>query len=160
VMLPEGVKNEFILPKGTAMTGKLLREMIDKHKQYVPKYLESKRMYENDYGIMHRQDRAYHKPDNRLTVNLAKYIVDTFNGFFMGNPVNDSHKNELVNDFVLDFNRRNNLDDHEAELSKIASIYGHAFEYVFQNENAETEVVYETPLGMFIIYDDTIKHKP
>lgn len=160
VMLPEGVKNEFILPKGTAMTGKLLREMIDKHKQYVPKYLESKRMYENDYGIMHRQDRAYHKPDNRLTVNLAKYIVDTFNGFFMGNPVKESHENEQINKFVLDFNRRNNLDDHEAELSKIASIYGHAFEYIFQDENAETEVVYETPLGMFIIYDDTIKKKP
>lgn len=160
VMLPLGVTNEFTLPKGKEMTGKLLRELIDKHKMYVPKYVESKRMYENDYEILHRVDRAYHKPDNRLTVNLAKYIVDTFNGFFMGKPVKESHEKEAVNEFVLDFNRRNNLDDHEAELSKIASIYGHAFEYIYQNEEAETEVVYETPLGMFIVYDNTIKHKP
>lgn len=27
------------------------------------------------------------KPDNRLTVNFTKYIVDTFTGYFNGIPV-------------------------------------------------------------------------
>lgn len=142
------------------ITGEVIEEFIYKHMELVPKYQESKNFYEGLHDILRREKREEYKPDNRIVVNLAKYIVDTFNGFFMGIPVKETHDDKEINEIVNEFGRNNDLDNHEVELSKMTSIYGHAFEYMYQDENAETRVIYNSPLDMFIVYDDTIQQKP
>ena len=52
------------------------------------------------------------------------------------------------------------MEDEESELFKMACIYGHAFEYIYQNEQTETKAIYVSPKDMFIVYDKSIEQKP
>lgn len=150
----------FTLPRETEITGEVVADFIKQHQLLRPLYLENKNMYEGHHAILDRQARDAYKPDNRLVVNLAKYIVDTFNGFFIGVPVKESHENEPVHEAINDFRRRSDIENTEAELAKMTSIYGHAYEYLYQDENAHTCAVYNSPLDIFVVYDDTIAQKP
>lgn len=150
----------FTHPREEEITPAVVLDFINRHKQRVPRYQELQRMYESEPDILRMDKKPAHKPDNRLIVNYAKYITDTFNGYFIGIPIKISHDNEPINEFVDMFKRRNDLEDSEAELSKMCSIYGHAFEFLYQNEESETCCTYNSPLDMFIVYDDTIAQRP
>lgn len=150
----------FVYPREEEITSEVVLEFINQHQMLLPKYLESKNMYEGNHDILNQEAKAEYKPDNRLVVNLAKYIVDTYNGYFIGIPVKVTHDDTKVNEVVQNFRNRSDMDDNESELAKICAIYGHAYEYLYQDEEAYTNVVYNTPLDMFVVYDDTIAQKP
>ena len=150
------VLREFIMSKDNEITPDVVMKFIKKHQAKIPWYEISRKMYEGKHAILEREAREKFKPDNRLVVNMPKYIVDTFNGYFIGIPVKESHDDEGVHNFLKEFARNNDLDNHEAELAKMTSIYGNAFEYMYQDENANSMVVYNSPLDMFMVYDDTI----
>lgn len=150
----------FVYPREEEITEEVVLEFITQHQVLLPKYLESKNMYEGNHEILNQEAKAEYKPDNRLVVNLAKYIVDTYNGYFIGIPVKVTHDDTKVNESVQNFRNRSDMDDNESELAKICAIYGHAYEYLYQDEEAYTNVVYNTPLDMFVVYDDTIAQKP
>ena len=76
----------FRLPSEEELTDHKLNEFIAKHDAECAfrfKYLKD--AYETDYQIFHQKPKPDYKPDNRIAVNFAKYMVDTFNGFFIGN---------------------------------------------------------------------------
>ncbi|HES3903049.1 TPA: phage portal protein [Streptococcus pyogenes] len=150
----------FIVPSDTEMTKDLLSELIQKHRSFNPSYSAYKQLYEGDHAILQQKQKEQYKPDNRLVVNFAKYIVDTFNGYFIGVPVQTSHENKQVSNYLELLDGYNDQDDNNAELSKICSIYGHGYELVFNDENAEVGITYLTPLEGFIVYDDSIRQKP
>lgn len=150
----------FVYPREKEITAEVVLEFINQHQALLPKYLESKNMYEGNHDILNQEAKAEYKPDNRLVVNLAKYIVDTYNGYFIGIPVKVTHDDTNVNESVQNFRNRSDMEDNESELAKICAIYGHAYEYLYQDEEARTNVVYNTPLDMFVVYDDTIAQKP
>ena len=106
--------------------------------------------------ILDFPDKEEYKPDNRLVANFGKYIVDTFNGYFTGIPVKVSHEKENVNEAINHFWRYNDMDDTLSELSKITSIYGVSYLYVWQDEEARTRVTYNNPFDMFVVYDNTV----
>lgn len=145
----------FTHDKNIPITGELIAEFIEQHKLLLPKYIESKNMYEGNHAILFREAREVYKPDNRLVVNFAKKIVDTFNGYFIGVPVKITHENEKLQEIVNDFVNRNGLDDQDSELSKACSIYGHAYEYLYQDEETKTRVLAKTPLDTFVVYDES-----
>ena len=105
----------FTTDRNEEITSNTIAYFIEKHRQLRPKYIEDKNFYEGNHDILHRAPRDAYKPDNRLIVNLAKYIVDTFNGFFIGVPVKQSHESEIVEESISDFRRRSNVDNNEAE---------------------------------------------
>lgn len=150
----------FIHPAEEEITPEVVQNFIKLHEAELPRYNRLKNLYESKAPILSMEDKPEHKPDNRLVVNYAKYIVDTFNGYFIGIPVKVSHDDSGVNDQVDFFLKMNDMDDNLAELSKITSIYGHGFELLYQNEDSETCSTYNNPLDMFIVYDDTIAQKP
>lgn len=150
----------FIHPAEEEITPEVVNEFIKKHQAGLPRYQRLKNLYESQAPILSQDEKAEYKPDNRLVVNFAKYITDTFNGYFIGIPIKISHNDEGVNERVDEFQTRNDMDDNQAELSKITSIYGHGFEILYQNEESETCCTYNTPLDMFIVYDDTIAQRP
>ncbi|KIO62122.1 hypothetical protein B4065_3342 [Caldibacillus thermoamylovorans] len=150
----------FIFPREKEITAEVVQNFIEQHQAKIPRYLRLKNMYIGNHPILSQQDKPDYKPDNRLVVNFAKYITDTFNGYFIGIPIKVSHDNPSVNDRVDEFLNRNDMDDNIAELSKMTSIYGHAFEFLYQNEESETCCTYSDPMEMFIVYDDTIAEKP
>lgn len=144
----------------TEFSTALIQELISKHKEYIEAYNELSDFYKGNHAILKQEDKEQYKPDNRLVVNFAKYIVDTFNGYFIGNPVSLFHENETVNDYLAYIDGYNDQADNNAELSKICSIYGHGFELVFNDENSEIGITYMTPIDGFIVYDNTIQSKP
>lgn len=151
---------DFIISAEETINSKLIADLIERHKMLVPMYLENFNMYLGAHAILDQEAKEEFKPDNRLVVNFAKYIVDISEGFFIGVPVKVTHEKDSVNDFIQNFRNKNHLADGESELSKLCAIYGHAFEYIYQSEEAESKVIYNGPADMFIVYDDTIAANP
>lgn len=144
----------------TEYSDTLVTDLIAEHEATIQDYQSLQSFYLGNHEIFDNASKATYKPDNRLMANFAKYIVDTFNGFFIGNPVQTYHQEERVNDYLVYLNGYNDQADNNAELSKISSIYGHGFEVLFNDENSEIGITYMTPMEGFIVYDNTIQAKP
>ena len=114
------------------------------------------RAYTNDYDIFHAPKKAAYKPDNRLAVNFAQFIVDTFEGFFMGNPVKISSDDEAVEEYINAVDDANDGDDLNAELSTIVSIFGRGYRIVYVDEAGEIGSAYLDPMESFAIYSEAI----
>src|SRR5699024_7395436 len=142
------------------MTEELLLELINKHKSSHERYNRIKKMYKGDHPILHQKKKEEYKPDNRLVVNYAKYIVDVLNGFFIGIPVKINHEVEEINDYLDFVDKFNDQDDNNAELSKLCSIYGHAYEMIYIDGDGQLGITYIEPDEAFVVYDDSIVGKP
>lgn len=116
--------------------------------------------YNNNYDIYKTPRKQPWKPDNRLSVNFAQYITDTFEGFFIGNPIKETSEDEAVDKYINRLDAYNDQDDQNAELSTLVSIFGRAYEMYYVNEDGEVEIAVLGPRDAFIIYDDSIKPKP
>ena len=138
------------------LTHEKLMEYVTEHQGQVPRFNELWNQYTSRPPILDLPDKEEYKPDNRLVANFGKYIVDTFNGYFTGIPVKVSHEKENVNEAINYFWRYNDMDDTFSELSKITSIYGVSYLYVWQDEEARTRVTYNSPFDMFVVYDNTV----
>lgn len=150
----------FTMARDEEVTSEVLDKYIRLHQQVVGRYEYLFDMYLNRPEIFGAPPKAGFKPDNRLAVSFPKYMVDTLNGYFNGIPVKKTHD---LNDFleaISRFDNNNDMEDEESELFKMACIYGHSFEYLYQDEYAETKVIYVSPQDMFIVYDDSIEQKP
>jgi len=150
----------FILESDIEMTEELLLELINKHKSSHERYNRLKKMYKGDHPILHQKKKEEYKPDNRLVVNYAKYIVDVLNGFFIGIPVKINHEVEEINDYLDFVDKFNDQDDNNAELSKLCSIYGHAYEMIYIDGDGQLGITYIEPDEAFVVYDDSIVGKP
>lgn len=111
--------------------------------------------YITDYEIFHYKPKPVWKPDNRIAVNFAKYIVDTMNGFFIGNPIKVSCDEERISEYVEFLNRYSGQDDQDAELAKTCSIYGKGYEMYYVDEQGNLNSTYLKPTEAFMIYDDS-----
>ena len=145
---------------GDELTAEDLQGFIDLHQAKVPRYLALKKQYESKPPILDMEVKEAWKPDNRLVVNFGRKLIETFNGYFLGIPVKISHDNETINDVIQDYWNHNDMDDTLSELGKLTDLYGVAYLYQYQNENSYTRVIYNSPLDMFMIYDDTIEENP
>lgn len=98
--------------------------------------------------------------DNRLVVNLPKYLVDTYNGFFSGIAPKISLDDDKKNQKLQDWNNTNSFVDKLNEISKQADIYGKSYAFVYQDEDSQTRVTYCSPSHAFMVYDDTVNREP
>ncbi|WP_332381190.1 phage portal protein [Lactococcus cremoris] len=142
------------------ITEKVVNDFMKKHQEEVERYEYLGNMYKGIMEISSQKAKDSWKPDNRLTNNFAKYIVDTFIGYFNGIPIKKTHDDKSVLEAMQLFDNLNDMEDEESELAKIACVYGRAYELMYQNESTESEVIYCSPLNVFMVYDDSIKQKP
>ena len=151
----------FRLARDTEMTLTLLSEFLTKHTHEVKnRYEPLYDAYTSDHEILHEPAKPKYKPDNRVVVNFPKYIVDTMNGFFIGNPVKIVAEDEAVSDYVEYLDRYNDQDDNNAELAKICSIYGKGHEMYYTDEESELCITYLDPKEAFMIFDESIIERP
>lgn len=146
--------------KDEEITAEVVNKFMKLHQEELKRYEYLGNMYKGIMEISTQEDKDSWKPDNRLTNNFAKYIVDTFVGYFNGVPIKKSHNDEKVRKALQFFDNLNDMEDEESELAKISCIYGRAYELMYQNESTESEVIYCSPVNMFMVYDDSIKQKP
>lgn len=152
------------IPYGTEMTPDLLAKLIMQHKSLVASaYKEYQDAYCNDYEIFDwakNPMKPKWKPDNRVSANFARYIVDTAAGFFVGIPVVVKSDDETVDEYIQDINDRNYIDDTNLELAKMTSIYGTANEMYYLDEKAQIRIAAISPMESFMVYDDSIVSRP
>ncbi len=143
------------------MTVVKLGELIAKHKNLITnRYRVLKDAYMNMYPNLTWQDKEDWKPDNRVTVNFAKYLVDTFNGYFIGIPIKVQSDDKKVTDYLDMFDAYNDIEDNNAELSRICSIYGKGYELYANDESGDISIVYLDPTEGFMVYDNTYEQHP
>ena len=135
----------------------ILADFISKHNQEVSIRLEPlMKEYISDFPIYNQPKKPDYKPDNRIGVNFPKYIVDTFNGFFIGNPIKITCDDENVSEYVEFIDQYNDQDDNNAELAKICDIFGRGYEMYYVDENSQLCITYCNPIEAFMIYDDSV----
>lgn len=149
----------YTLDSKEELTDEKLIKFINKHRQEMAKKKELMDMYKGDYEIKYQAEKDKFKPDNRLIANFAKYVVDTFGGFFMGVPVKITHENKLIEEELEFISKYNVQDDIDAELSKLCSIYGRAYELLFIDEAARVGTTFVSPEECFLIKDTSIRER-
>ena len=149
----------FTMPAEAELTDERLDDCIKKHAAEVTKrYQILQDAYVTKYEIDNLPKKESWKPDNRLKFNFAKYIVDTMEGFFIGNPIKvlADNEEEKINSYLELLDQYNDLDNNNAELSKACSIFGSAFEMYFVDEYGQIGITYLNPMEAFMIVDDSI----
>lgn len=142
------------------ITEDVVAKFIRVHRQELDRYKYLINCYKGQMEIFDYTSKEKYKPDNRLAVNFPKFITDTFVGYFNGIPVKKSHPDDSIAEALANFDNLNDMEDEESELAKMACIYGRCYEFAYQNESAETCVVYNSPEDMFLVYDNSIKQAP
>lgn len=142
------------------ITGEVVQNFINFHKAELPRYKRLKNLYESKSPILEQDPKPDFKPDHRLVNNFSRKITMDFNGYFIGKPVKITHPNKSIGERVNDFLSINDMEDNMAETAKLSSIYGHCFQILYQDEDSRTCSTYNSPMDMFIVYDDTIQQNP
>ena len=141
------------------LTDAKLSQFIARHAaESTFRYKQLQDAYETDFPIFHENPKPEWKPDNRIAVNFAKYIVDTMNGYFIGNPIKITVDGgeETIEKYIEFLDQYNDQDDNNAELSKICSIYGKGYEMYYNDEDGNVGIIYLDPAEAFMIYDDSV----
>lgn len=151
----------FIYPKEKEMTSGDLNDLLTYYQGHqLKKYQRNMKEYLGQHPILDGDPRGGMRPDNRLVANLAGYIVDTFNGFFIGNPPKIGLPTEQLNNKLQDWLTTNSFVDKLSEISKQADIYGRSYAFVYQDEDSNTRIAISNPENSFMIYDDTVAREP
>lgn len=154
-------KRKLFTTSAEEVTAELVSEAVELHQSRLLRgYIENENMYMSKHDILKAPKKDSWKPDNRLVINYAKYIVDTFSGYQIGVPVKITHDDDTTSKFIDDFRKLNDMEDNEFELAKIADVFGHSFLYVYQDEEGNTRTTYNSPVNMFIVHDNSIQEKP
>lgn len=151
----------FKLPANEELTDQKLGEFLQRHSSEVTfRYRPLMDAYMTNYPIFHKNPKPDWKPDSRIAVNFAKYIVDTMNGFFIGAPIKVTSDDDKVAKYVELLDQYNDQDDNNAELSKLCDIYGKGYEMYYVDQEGNLCVTYVSPIDGFMIYDDSVLERP
>lgn len=149
------------ISRDTVMTPQLLAKYINLHKKDVSKrnrVLQD--AYENKYKIFEAPRKADYKPDVRISANFAKYLTDTFVGFFCGVPIKINSDDSNIDEYLGRLSLYNDEDNHNLELAKGADIHGDYHELLYVDEDAEICYTEVSPLQSFFLVDDSILERP
>lgn len=135
----------------------LVQAYIKKHEERMPRYEYLEKLYEGFHNVFKLPEKEGWKPDNRLAVNFPKYITDVFLGFVFGIPVKRVHSDDSINEAIANFDKQNDIAEHDFEMAKKVCKYGHAFEYMYQDEDAKTRITDCTPKEVFVVYENTLR---
>lgn len=151
---------EFIIDKDDPLNLESLEGFINAHKNLVSeRYEPLLNMYQGKHSILFGEPKPLNKPDNKVVMNFAKYIVDTLNGYFLGIPIKINHESEDYINKLTDVADYNNIDDEQYELAKDMSIFGVGYEMLYLDEEAVENILHVSPLETFVIRDNSIRKK-
>lgn len=139
-----------------------LQDMVTFHKQNQKH--EFKRQFQNYIGnheIFELERNTSTDIDNRIAVNLPKYVVDTFNGYFIGVPPSFSAKEDKTNQSLQNWLNSNNFSDLLNEISKQVDIYGRSYLLAYiGDEDKQAKATYLSPQHSFMIYSNDTEQLP
>lgn len=143
----------------SGITMDIVRKYIDKHETRTRRYRYLENLYKGFHDIYRQPEKEAWKPDWRLAVNFPRYLTMTFSGYGYGKGIKVYHDDEKIMEDIKTFEKSNDILAHNSKMVRYAAIYGHAFEYYYQDEQARTCITAEKPSDLFVVYDDTMKKR-
>ena len=133
-----------------------IQKFIKKHKAESIRYIKLQKYYEGKHDILDHTSRDG-QPNNKIVNPYPKYITDMLVGYFVGQPISYTGKEEggLLDDLQAIFDYSDEQEEN-LELAKICSIKGKAYELLYRDEDARIRFNEFGPDQMFVIYDMTI----
>ena len=118
-------------------------------------------LYNRDHAVEHRV-RLAGLPNNRLVHDFPGYIATMAAGYLVGSPVQYVPDDSVKSAFqpLDDAMKSAKSDCIDAELAVDASVYGKAVEIFYADAAAQPRSSQISPLNAFVVYDDTVEHKP
>lgn len=155
------LKNDvFLYPKNEELTVEELGWLIDRNEKIAQeKYDKLMAYYVGKHDILNKPNKVS-GVSPKLVNNMPRYLVNTYNGFFTGIPPKITLPDEEANEILQDWNNANSIFDKTSELSKQVDIFGRSLFYVYQDEEGNTCITVSSPTHSFMIYDDTVSHRP
>lgn len=133
-------------------------------------YHDKMRYYKGDHRSI-RERLAYRQLDdnqNRVVINTAKNLVNTFNGFFIGIPPKILYApNKALNANSTEVDKYNELisqtladsdsDDVFYELAKKADIYGRSYlvAYISADDDKTLKFTHKSPENALVVYTNS-----
>ena len=103
----------------------------------LPRLEKLHRYYETKNDILRRQMADSTKPNNKIANAYASLITHTLVGYFVGEPITYTADDEqMINELSMLFEYNDEADEN-AELAKLASIYGVAYELLYMEKQDE-----------------------
>ena len=137
----------------------LVEKYIKLHEDRLRRYHYLEALYKGFHDIFRQPEKEAWKPDWRLAVNFPRYLTTTFSGYGYGNGIKVMHPDDNVAQAIQDFEKSNEIKGHHTQMVKYCCTYGHAWEYMYQDEEGRTNVTAEKPSELFVVYDDTMKKR-
>ena len=133
-----------------------IQKFIKKHKVESIRYIKLQKYYEGKHDILDHTSRDG-QPNNKIVNPYPKYITDMLVGYFVGQPISYTSKEEdgLLEDLQAIFDYSDEQEEN-LELAKICSIKGKAYELLYRDEDARIRFNEFGPDQMFVSYDMTI----
>ena len=150
---------KFKLPIQEEITNDLILDLIDKHHNEKARIQKMKRYYKNHNDIEKRPYTDPNKPHNILSHGYARYITDTFCGYFLGEPVAYKSENKELLEKINDCFMYNDETDNNIALAHETSICGYAYEILYVDEDSQLRFKGVPTEEMIVVYDNTIEEK-
>lgn len=154
-------KKIFRFPRSRELKPEDLAKFIRKNDMLVTrKYRPLRDAYEGKYKIFLQPKKPAWKPDNRLAVNFAKYITDTFSGYIQGVPQQIISDDAETAERVTEYNDAAGFIEQMAAAVDAMLIYGRSYMMLYEDEEGDIGIAATDPEESFIIYDDGIRQRP
>ena len=125
----------FKLPIDTEIDGKLVSLLINKHNELIKFYEKMDSYYKGKHDIVAPNNSEYNKTIEVIS-NRTKYIVDIYNGYFLGSPIKLKCEDDNLLDELEAVDKVNQANQVNRVISKNMAKYGHAFDLVFYDDQA------------------------
>ena len=146
------MKLEYLLD-GELTLDFLGRAINDFQTKQLPRLIRLGNYYAGRQKIMKRQPTDPGKPNNQVMINYCNAIVNNYQGYLTGIPIN--YSNEDFED-VIDIIKYNDPGAEDAEYLKNALIYGRAFEINYIDEEGKQRFKLFNTKECLPIYSNTL----
>lgn len=131
-------------------------EAISWHKGQKPRYEQLKAYYNGEQEILNRTVRVDSNANNKIVSNYCNLITNTLTSYFIAKPMEYITENKKTLAQLEILARLNHEEDHNYEMAKNASIYGHSFEILYFDENAVVRYERVSPMNTLLLYDISV----
>lgn len=137
----------------------VITQLIDYHRiNLLPRYKTLEGYYRGEHAIVNKV-APENTPNNKIVNPYPAFIVNTVQGYFLGQPVTYESKDEPFKELLYTVFDNNNEDDENVELEKTLAITGEAFELVYLDEDSNIQFVQLPNTQTIVHYTNDLKPK-
>ena len=147
------------LPMQESISKELIIDLIEKHQAEKDRILKLKEYYKNNNDIKNRTQSDSNKPNNLLSHGYARYITDSFCGYFLGRPVTYKSMNKNLLEQITNCFTYNDEVGNNISVAQEVSIGGYAYEIMYMDNESNLRFKGVNTDEMIVVYDNTIEEK-